>query len=71
MSKYHFSPSSPDCFSLCCCEQEAQKLFSTFKKTIEASDLALYKKDEATADKLIQQANSVYSSWLDVVGITV
>ena len=56
---------------MCCCEQEAQKLFSTFKKTIEASDLALYKKDEATADKLIQQANSVYSSWLDVVGITV
>jgi phosphoribosylformimino-5-aminoimidazole carboxamide ribonucleotide (ProFAR) isomerase len=51
--------------------QEAKKLFGKFKKQIEATDLALYKKDEKTADALLQQAATSFSSWLEVVGIQV
>jgi hypothetical protein len=51
--------------------QEAKKLFSKFKKQIEATDLALEKKDEKTADALLQSAESSFSSWLEVVGIQV
>jgi len=51
--------------------QEAAKLFKLFKRQIEATDLALSKKDEATADRLLQGASTSYSSWLQVVGISV
>ena len=51
--------------------QEAKKLFGKFKKQIEATDLALYKKDETTADALLQQAATSFNSWLEVVGIQV
>ena len=52
-------------------EQEAKKLFSKFKRTIEACDLALEKKDGAKADALLQSATSIYNSWLEVVGVAV
>jgi len=52
-------------------DSEAKKLFSKFKKQIEATDLALEKKDEKTADALLQSAESSFSSWLEVVGIQV
>jgi len=52
-------------------DPEAAKLFKLFKKQIEATDLALSKKDEATADRLLQGASTSYSSWLQVVGISV
>jgi len=52
-------------------DPEAAKLFKTFKRQIEQTDLALYKKDEAKADALLQGASSSYSSWLEVVGISV
>ena len=56
---------------VCLFEQEAAKLFKKFKRQIEATDLALYKKDEEKADALLQGASSSYSSWLEVVGISV
>merc|ERR1740117_1424721 len=52
-------------------DPEAAKLFKLFKKQIEATDLALSRKDETTADKLLQAASTSYSSWLEVVGISV
>lgn len=52
-------------------DSEAKKLLSKFKKQIEATDFALYKKDETTADALLQQAATSFNSWLEVVGIQV
>lgn len=69
VGRWHSSPLTPR--PLVGVWQEAQKLFKTFKRQIEQTDLALYKKDEEKADKLLQGAASSYSSWLEVVGISV
>ena len=49
--------------------QEAAKLYAKFKKQIEATDLALTKKDGDKADAALQGAISTFTSWLEVVGI--